>query len=126
MKNLLDFINKHCQQVPLGEGDLDIEFFGVKIIENPSNGSLKELVQANKQGEFGTDFDLFDGKEHNFINLGGWIGDQGYALRLMALGYHLELWELLTPNKLMPFLDDEMKSKMAGMGMISIICHAKE
>jgi hypothetical protein len=43
----------------------------------------------------------------------------------MALGYHLQLWDLLTPNTIMPFLDDDTKRKMAGVGMISIICHSK-
>lgn len=126
MNELREFIKKHCQQVALGSGDVDIEFFGVKVVDEPSAESLKSLVASNNAGEFGSEVDLFDGQEHNYINLGGWIGDQGYALMLMALGSHLKVWELLTPEKLMPFLDEAMKKQMAGMGMISIVSKNKD
>ncbi|GAI77300.1 unnamed protein product, partial [marine sediment metagenome] len=36
------------------------------------------------------------------------------------LGKLLRVWELLTPNSMMPFLPEEMKMDMAGKGMISI------
>ena len=53
--------------------------------------------------------------------VGGWIGDQSLALRLMAMGYHLGLWQLLTPSLILPDgTDDALKKEMAGMGMISI------
>lgn len=123
MDKLREFIRNHCQKVPLGEDDIDVnmEFFGVKVVGHPSQETLKEFVQEYQDGEFGTNINVLDGKEHNYMNLGAWIGDQGYALMLMALGSHLKLWDLLTPNTLMPFLDQDLKNKMRDMGMISII-----
>lgn len=121
MQDLRNFITKHCQQVPLGQGGNDVAFFGVKVINDPNPDALRELVQSHKDGEFGTHFDLFDGKEHSYLNLGAWIGDQGLALMMMALGDHLKVWQLLTPEKLLPGIPEELKMQMVQQGMISII-----
>lgn len=36
----------------------------------------------------------------SYISVGAWIGSQDIALRLMALGEHLKLWEVITPERL--------------------------
>ena len=69
----------------------DVGFFKVKARDGASAEELKRLIQANKQGEFG-DADPLDGAPHSFIELGGWLGDQGLALMLMGLGAVLGLW----------------------------------
>jgi hypothetical protein len=117
---LREFVINHTVKVTLGAGDVDIEFFGVKVIEEPSKEELLELVTNSKEGEFGTSFDLFDGEEHSYLNLGGWIGDQGLAMQLMALGKYLAIWDLMTPTTMLPMMPLELRQKMAGSGMITI------
>lgn len=120
MKNLRAFIEKHTESTPSGTGDISVEFFDIKVKNNPVASTLSELVKANTEGEFGTSFDLFDSNEHSYLNLGAWIGDQQTALKLMGLGSHLGLWEILSPSTLMPFLPNELKHQMIGQGMVSI------
>lgn len=50
------------------------------------------------------------------------VGDSGIrlALRMMGMGHLLGIWKLLSPDTVMPFLDDETKKMMAGNGMVSI------
>ena len=91
----------------------DLVFFKVKGINDPNIKEFKELVEK----EFPY---WLDGKEHSYLQIGGDIGDQGLALITMGLGELLGLWELLTPENMMPFLDDAMKMEMAGRGYISI------
>lgn len=73
----------------------DVGFFKVKAVDGASADELKRLVQENKKGDFG-DVDVFDGVPHDFMELGGWIGDQGLALMLIGLGGVLGLWNVFT------------------------------
>ena len=67
------------------------------------------------------DVDLFDGAEHGYMELGGWLGDQGLALTLMGLGSLLGLWRLLTPMEILWLKrDDPMCEMMAGAGMVTV------
>ena len=70
-----------------------------------------------KDGEF-CSVDVFDGQEHGYMELGGWIGDQGLAMMLMGLGAVLGLWRLTTPKML--GLPNDLVMLMAGAGMITI------
>lgn len=97
----------------------DVVFFHVKAGPEANADTLRELVRGHK-GEW-NNVDLFDGNEHNYIELGGWIGDQGMALTLMGLGSLLGLWKLLTPRtQLGPDLSDELVNRMAGMGFVAV------
>lgn len=70
--------------------------------------------------------DLFDGKEHSYLEVGGWIGDQGLALMLMGLGTVLGLWKLLTPRTILGAMaDDDLAMRMAGIGYVSIMAEKK-
>lgn len=103
----------------------DLVFFKVaqtNIVSTDAE-TLRQLVQNNKQGEFG-DLDLFDGNEHSYIEIGGWFGDQGMALRLMGLGVLLGLWDIMTP-RMLP-IPEEMVQQMAGLGMVSVIPKANK
>ena len=60
-----------------------------------------------------------DGKEHNYIQIGGELDDQGVALMTIGLGHLLGVWEVFTPETIVPFLDDIIKQQMAARGMIS-------
>ncbi len=91
----------------------DLVFFKVKKVNNPNAEEFRELVKK----EFPN---WLDGKEHSYLQTGGDIGDQGLALMAMGLGELLGIWELLTPENMIPFLDKQMKMQMAGAGYVSI------
>lgn len=98
----------------------DLIFFKVAALEGADAATLKKLVQDSKEGTFGT-VDVFDGKEHGYMELGAWIGDQGMAMMLMGLGTNLGLWKLLTPKTVLgDDLPDAMAQQMAGSGYITI------
>jgi len=61
-----------------------------------------------------------NGEEHNYLQVGGDMGDQGIALMTIGLGHLLGAWKALTPDTLMPFLPEDLKQKMAGQGMVSL------
>ena len=95
----------------------DMIFFKVVAVKDPKADELRELIK-NHQSEYGP-IDLFDGKEHSYIEIGGFIGDQGAALLLMALGSILGLWKLMTP-RMLPGIPEDMVQSMAGIGYITI------
>jgi len=104
------------QKQPVGH-TADVYFFKVAAADGASRDALLSAIKTHK-GEF-CECDPLDGKEHSYIELGGWIGDQGLALTLMGLGAVLGFWELLTP-KMLPGLDKGLMDLMAGQGMVSI------
>jgi hypothetical protein len=61
-----------------------------------------------------------DGKEHSFLEVGGDMGDQGIALMTSGLGGILGVWNALSPDTVVPFLNKEAKMSMAGMGMVTL------
>src|SRR5438128_1829428 len=110
MEDLHAFLSQHairgdcqcgrCLDAPVtpqqpGGHTADMVFFKVAAKNNPNPDTLKRLIEDNKVGSFCT-LDVFDGNEHNYQQLGAWIGDQGEALTLMGLGAVLGLWQLLT------------------------------
>lgn len=52
----------------------------------------------------------------SYIELGGVLGDQGYALRLLALGEVLRLWRLFTPASF--GITGARADEMAGSGYV--------
>jgi hypothetical protein len=75
-------------------------------------------------GEFG-EVNVFDGAEHGYIELGGWLGSQQDALMLIGLGTQLGLWTLLSPKTVLgDVVDSEMEQMLAGQGLISIQARA--
>src|ERR1035438_6545721 len=103
---------------PIGH-TADIVFFKVKAVNSPSIEEFKRLTEDAK-GEFCA-VNPFDGKEHSYLELGGWIGDQGLAMQYMGLGTLLGLFQLLTPITMLGLAaDDPLTQKMAGAGMISV------
>jgi hypothetical protein len=110
----------HCCDV-IGVADpkghtIDMVFFKVAPVNGPT---LEEftLLTAKHDGHWG-DVDPFDGKEHSYLELGGWIGDQGIAMQYMALGASLGAFDLLTPRKM--GFDVIMSLQMAGMGLLTV------
>jgi len=84
----------------------------------PDKATFLRLTQEH-EGVF-NQIDFKDGKEHSYIEIGGWIGDQTLALQFMALGVHLGVFQLMTPSIVMPQLPKELREKMAGQGFITV------
>ena len=98
---------------------IDVHFFKVTVEEGAKAEDFKNFVQQ--------DFPHWlDGEEHNYLECGADIGNQGLALMAFGLGHLLGVWELLSPDILMPFLPEDIRKQMAGMGMITINTKAKQ
>ena len=125
--SLIDYVRKHTAIIlgtPPENAPPVADTMFIKIAMDVTDGTpnkeeLIELIKANK-GEF-CELDLLNGEEHSYITIGAWIGDQQDALLLMGLGSLLGMFELLTPEKLMPFLPQDLKNQMAGLGMVGIV-----
>jgi len=97
-------------------------FFDVSAVGNPTAEEFVRLTNEHK-GAFG-DADPLDGGEHGYMELGGWIGDQGLAMQYMALGKILGLWQVMHPGMILDVNDlaqKQMADQMAGAGMVSIL-----
>lgn len=97
-------------------------YFDVSANGDPDPDTLRSLISSAREGYY-ADVDLFDGEEHGYIELGAWIGDQGLALTLIALGHLMGLWTVMHPG-LLPIPDD-LKAHMAGSGMVAAMPLAK-
>lgn len=103
----------------LGQHTADLVFFKVSIKGSPSAEELRKLCREH-EGFFGQ-VDLFDGVEHSYSEIGGWIGDQGLGLMLMGLGSLLGLWKLMTPRSMFgDKMDDATAKHLAGSGLVVI------
>jgi hypothetical protein len=109
-------IDKGDKPDPIGH-TVDIFFFKLIARNDPTAYEFLELIKTHKG--IHCDCDPLDGQEHNYIELGGWIGDQGRALQFMGLGTLLGVFKLITP-KTIKDLPDELMSQMAGMGFITV------
>ena len=97
---------------------VDMVFFKVAVKGSPDTEEFKRLSKS-LTGDF-TDCDPFDGHEHNFMELGGWIGDQGLAMQYMALGVLLGIFKLLSP-KTMLGMDGELAVGLASNGLLAVM-----
>ncbi len=106
------------QKQPAGH-TADVIFFKVSARDGASADQLKNLIREQK-GDF-NECDPFDGKEHSYIEIGGWIGDQGLALCLIGLGSCLGLWKLLTPYTVLgKDVPEKLAKDMAGAGLVCL------
>lgn len=97
----------------------DLIFFKVAAKGLLDSDEFARLSREHR-GEFGA-CDPFDGKEHGYMELGGWLGDQGIALRYMALGKLLGMFDLLTPRTVLGnTVPDELALQMAGAGLVTV------
>lgn len=96
---------------------VDLFFFEVSKRGGPDPDQMRELVQEHEGVH--NEVDLFDGGEHGYMELGGWIGDQGLAMQMMGLGALLGLWKVFQPRLL--GIPDDLAQTMAGQGMVVIL-----
>lgn len=117
--SLTEYVRNNTIKCSPEDADADVIFFGVRKTPDATAEALKEFIYSHK-GEF-CEVNPLDGKEHGYIELGGWVGDQGDALLLIGLGAALGIWKLLTPKTIMgDFCPPDIVHKMAGMGMVSV------
>lgn len=134
MSNLVNYVREHTDRnactcgkcivsgpdTPMTGHTVDMFFFDVCAKNDPNADELRKLI-AEHPGEFGPCNPL-DGQEHSYIEVGGWIGDQGLGMQLMGLGVILKLWEVAHPvNMLKLDRHDPLAQQMAGMVMVSIL-----
>lgn len=138
MSNLIDFLRKHVirgqcrcgkcidttdpENQPIGHTS-NLLFFDVALNpeSKPSKEEFETLVREQKP-VFGDPVDLFDGDEHSYLEIGGWIGDQTSALILMGAGELLGSWQLLTPMSMLNITADHpLAQKLAGAGFVTIV-----
>ena len=98
---------------PVDEHTVDLTFFKVAAAENANAETFRELVAKAFPS-------YFDGAEHNYISVGGDVGDQGLALMLIGLGHVLGIWKALSPETMMPTLPSDMKQQLAERGMVAL------
>jgi len=97
---------------------VDLGFFKVAAKDNPDKAEFLRLTKEH-QGEFG-DCNPVDGKDHSYLELGGWIGSQGVAVQYMGLGALLGIFHTLSPAMLGIKPDDPLYQEMLGMGFLSV------
>jgi len=101
------------KQQPIGHTS-DLIFFKVA----QSGATKEEFLQLVKK-EYPS---WLDGREHNYIEIGAEVGDQGLALMIMGLGDLLDAWKLFTPKTLFGenITHEEEYKRMAGLGLVII------
>lgn len=111
---------------PIGH-TADLIFFKVALVPDIPTPEVFRAKTAEHRGEF-ADCDPLDGNEHGYMELGGWIGDQGLAMQYMALGSLIGVFRLITPRTQLPdgLIGDDQVMQMAGLGMVSIIAAKQE
>ena len=100
----------------------DMMFFKVAN-EGADAATLRQLVQEEKEAF--SPVNMFDGKEHNYLEVGGFVGDHGIALQLMGLGHLLGLWKLLTPTTILGIPSSSplaMQMAVGGMVAVQTLC----
>lgn len=132
--NLIEYIEKHaergscrcgkCADAPVVEEipeghTVDMFFFDVAAVGNPTKEEFIRLSLSHI-GE-SDDVDPFDGKEHNYIELGRWIGAQDLALMYMGLGTLLGAFKVLSPTTMLGMKrNDPLAQQIVGMGMLTV------
>jgi glutaredoxin len=116
MSELTWYVFKHTERTE--QEGIDVQFFHIAKIGEPKATELKDIIQRHV-GDF-CEADLFDNREHGYIEIGKWCGSQEVALKLMGLGTSLGLFTLMTPNSMIPNLSDDLKQEMAEKGFITI------
>ena len=99
-----------------GIAHVSVHFYQVAAVGEPTRQELLDLIADNEKGEW-TTIALSRAEEGpSYIEWGGWIGDQGLALRLLGLGELVGLWQVITPERMNVPL--ELRGDMAGAGYV--------
>ena len=96
---------------------VDMYFFDVAAEEVDAE-RLRILIGSHA-GEFRA-LKLLDGREHSYIDVGAWLGDQGMALMLMGAIELAGLGKVTTPKVLGSVVPKELMDQMARQGMVTV------
>lgn len=97
----------------------DLIFFKVAVVDSCIDIEHKEKFIKMVQLFFPQ---WLDEAEHSYLEIGGDVGDQGTALEIMGFGKILGVWDLLTPESILPEgIPEEIKKQLAQRGMITIV-----
>ena len=133
MQNLIQYIINHtdrgeCQcghcvdKLPdrlAPHHSVDLGFFWVSARNNPDPEVFRRLL-LEEYPDFSSSSPMAATlSEMSYISIGGVLGDQGLALMMIGLGEILGLWDVLTPQKVLPGFDKSVYDQMMGMGLIS-------
>lgn len=101
---------------------VDMVFFKVAVNPLATEKSVRQAIAQHQTESAEGYLNLFDGREHSYIEIGAWAEDQGLALKLMALGSALGMWKLLTPKTVLPMLNlsEEDTLRIARRGLVTI------
>jgi hypothetical protein len=121
--NLHEFVRSATRIIDADtESDVDIVFFSLTVASDWCDPVQFRRVLASWHGMFGTPpLNLLDGKVHNITEIAVWLGDEELALRLMALGTHLDVWRLITPRDVLKTDDISVLIALAKIGMLAIV-----
>jgi hypothetical protein len=99
----------------------DMVFFKVAKLGQPTR---EDFIRLTKKCVVGNPF---DGEEHDFMTLSGWLGsEQETALKYMALGYLLDVFDLFTPANMLPeTVPQALKLRLAAEGLITVASKKK-
>lgn len=122
--NLTDYVFKHtirgsctcgkCIDAPSESGQPE-HGVNLTLFEVSNNGGKKEELLPLIEKEHP---ELLNGEEWSYIQMD--VGSQEAALMLIGLGHLLGIWKALTPDTMMPFMNKEIKNRMAGAGMVKL------
>ncbi len=87
MEDLRDYILAHTGVAGCGSREyvaVDVGFGAISVAKDAPADTLKELIAGNYYGDQ-HQMDPLDGEFHDLNEIGAWLGDQGLALRFMAL-----------------------------------------
>lgn len=102
---------------------VDLHFFKVALRGDESPERLAAELRAlseSHNGEFG-DVNPLDGIEHNYIEMGAWLGSQEGAFLYMGLAALTGIAEVLTPEAILgEDAPRDLVDQMAGMGFITM------
>ena len=103
---------------------VSVEFFTVSLLnpEDPPSVEEFEAVLAGHTSDYVTTNPFPLDAEQNYMTLGAFVGDQGVAMQMMALGHLLGMWKLLTPMLMFgDLMSEDERMQLAGRGMVSIM-----
>lgn len=117
---------------PLADYDdwMPVEIVYGTVYCDPESGgasTLRHYVQQQRP-IFGAAIDPLNGRYYNYMTLSQWLGDEGIALRMLALGSACEVWELVTPYTVYGARDLQYGAAlaMANIGLIGEFTHTAE
>lgn len=124
MDKLVDYIVQHTERGECQCGkcfdkgpdrtapvhSVNVHFFWVSAKNKPNGEQLSLLLKQEYP-----DLKRLSGGP-SYIELGGVLGDQGIALRLIGLGELVGLWKAITPATL--HLEGEAAAQLAGSGFV--------